>query len=213
MKIKRLHENATIPHRAHDTDAGLDVCTIENGVIHVGKDAIIKTGFSMALPDGWVAMVKEKSGRATKNKLTVGACIIDSSYRGEVLIHLFNNDPLIPFTYGMGEKIAQLVIVPCWTGTPEEVEELDDTDRGEGRFGSTGWRVTDGDSCKKDEPKLGKNLRTQQAREYWEGVNRVASKCKAGWRYHPDKGFFFDKETETADLFNRHIKSETRDDW
>jgi len=58
------------------------------------------------------------------------------------LIHLFNNDSEIPFTFGIGEKIAQLVIVPCWCGQPEEVEELDDTDRGEGKFGSTGLEQT-----------------------------------------------------------------------
>ena len=137
MKVKKLMESATIPQRAHDTDAGLDMFTCENGCIHANKDAIVKTGISIAIPDGWVAVVKEKSGRATKNKLTIGACVIDSGYRGEILIHIFNNNSELPFTYGIGEKIAQLVVVPCWTGQPEEVEMLDETERGEGRFGST----------------------------------------------------------------------------
>lgn len=137
LKVKLLHPNATVPHRAHDTDAGLDVFAVENGCVHAGKDHVIRTGISVAMPDGWCAVVKEKSGRATKNKLTVGACVIDSGYRGELLIHLFNNGDL-PFTYGIGEKIAQLLIVPVWTGQPEVVEELEDTERGEGRFGSTG---------------------------------------------------------------------------
>lgn len=138
MRVKKLHENAIVPQRAHDTDAGLDLFCIENCVIMNGKDAIIKTGISIALPDGWFAIVKEKSGLSTKKKLTVGACVIDSSYRGEVLIHLFNNDPELPVGFEIGDKIAQLVVVPCWCGQPVEVEELDETKRGEGGFGSTG---------------------------------------------------------------------------
>lgn len=138
MKVKRLSTGSVIPTRSHDTDAGLDVYTCENGVIHAGKDGIVKTGIAMAIPDGWVAVVKEKSGRATNNKLTIGACVIDSGYRGELLIHIFNNDDKMPFTYLAGEKIAQLVIVPCWTGQPEEVSDLDETSRGVGGFGSTG---------------------------------------------------------------------------
>ncbi len=138
MKVKKIHDNAIIPQRGHTTDAGLDVFAIENGCVNPGKDGLVRTGISMAIPDGWVAIVKEKSGRATKNKITIGACVIDSDYRGELLIHLFNNDPDLPFTYGIGEKIAQLVIFPCWCGVPEEVDELNDTERGDGRMGSTG---------------------------------------------------------------------------
>jgi len=139
MKIKRLDVDAVLPSRAHNTDAGLDVYSLEDVHIPYYTDAVIKTGFAMSLPDGWVAIVKEKSGRATKNKLTIGACVIDSSYRGEVLIHLFNNgrgDVEIK----AGEAIAQLVIVPCWTGQPIEVEDLGETERGEGKFGSTGLK-------------------------------------------------------------------------
>lgn len=171
MKIKKLHDNAVIPHRAHDTDAGLDVCAIENGVVHAGKDAVIRTGFSMALPDGWVAVVKEKSGRATKNKITVGACVIDSSYRGEVLIHLFNNDTMMPFTYGIGEKLTQLVIVPCWTGQPVEVEDLDETERGEGRMGSTG-NFAEGTSTPAEINKImGDTTQSLEPKEFIDGWN------------------------------------------
>lgn len=142
VRFKKLVPNAVIPHRAHHNDAGLDVCAIENGCIHAGKDGIIKTGLSIAVPDGWVAIVKEKSGLATTRKISVGACVIDSGYRGEILIHLFNNDATLPFTYGMGLKVAQLVVVPCWIGQPVEVEELEETERGEGRFGSTGDKIS-----------------------------------------------------------------------
>lgn len=144
MKVKKIHPNAIVPQRAHDGDAGVDVFAIENGAIHPGKDLVVRTGIIIAIPDQWVAVVKEKSGRATKNKITVGACVIDSGYRGELLIHLFNNDPALPFTFGIGDKLAQLVVTPCWTGQPEEVEVLDETERGDGRMGSTGETFEDG---------------------------------------------------------------------
>lgn len=222
MKVKFLHPNAIVPTRAHDTDAGLDVFTIENGVINAGKDGIVKTGIAISIPHGWSAIVKEKSGRSTNNKLTVGACVIDSGYRGEILIHLFNNGD-IPFTYKAGEKIAQLVVVPVWTGYPEVVDELDETPRGEGRFGSTGliskeldgmsslvgkamkeviedacvkskempeWKKRGFDQC---QPKLTKNLDTEESREFWNMVDRVA---KGEARQNLPKP-----------------KLETRDDW
>lgn len=138
MKVKLVHPNALLPERAHDTDAGLDVFAIENGAIHPGRDLLVRTGIEMAIPDGWCAVVTPKSGRAVKNKVVVGARLIDSDYRGELLIHLFNHEPDLPFTFGIGEKIAQLIVIPCWTGQPEVVEYLMDTERGEGRMGSTG---------------------------------------------------------------------------
>ena len=153
VKIKKIHSNAIIPSRAHNTDAGMDVYwdgRTKNGDGEVNTlinlwpndDIVLRTGISMALPDGWVAIVKEKSGRATKDKLSIGACVIDSGYRGEVMIHLFNfgRDKVELKIY---EAIAQLVILPCWTGQPEEVEDLDETKRGDGGFGSTGLKKLD----------------------------------------------------------------------
>lgn len=140
MKVKKLVDNAIIPTRAHDTDAGLDVYCVENEVVMPHSDKVIKTGISMAIPVGWVAIVKERSGNATKKKVTIGACVIDSGYRGELLIHLFNNGD-VPATFIMGDKIAQLVIVPCWNGEPDVVEELDDTPRGDKGFGSTDYEI------------------------------------------------------------------------
>ena len=82
--------------------------------------------------------VQEKSGRATKNKLIVGACVIDSGYRGEVMIHLFNNSSHVDVMIMAGEKIAQVMLTPCWTGQPVLTDEVSDTERGEGRMGSSG---------------------------------------------------------------------------
>jgi len=162
MKVKRLYGEAKIPTRAHNTDAGLDVYCVENVVILAGKDHLIKTGISIAIPDGLVAVVKEKSGIATKKKVTVGACVIDSGYRGELMIHLFNNGN-IPATFVMGEKIAQLVVVPCWTGQPEEVESLDETPRGDGGFGST-------DVCDKMDNEFNNTTGKKFADDFGKGV-------------------------------------------
>ena len=145
MKVKKVHPDAIIPERAHDTDAGMDIFAIEDAIIHPQEDHLFALGWACAIPKGYALIVKEKSGRAVKDKLDVGACVIDSSYRGEVHCHLFNNHPVtnIDLGYGnvhikKGEKIAQLVMVQVWDGKPEEVEELDETKRGEGAFGSSG---------------------------------------------------------------------------
>ena len=140
--VKRLHEDATIPFRAHGDDAGLDVYTIDGVLIPPYKDALVKTGFAMSLPEGFCAIVKEKSGRAVKNKITIGACVIDSGYRGEVLIHLFNNSDQ-SVIIAPGEAVAQILIVPVLLWNPMEVEELQPSKRMSGGFGSTGLKRDD----------------------------------------------------------------------
>lgn len=137
MKIKKLTGDAIIPTRAHSSDAGLDVYSTEDITIMSKSDYLFKLGWACEIPNGWALIVKEKSGRAVKDKLDVGACVIDSGYRGEVHVHLFNNASW-HVKIKKGEKIAQMLLVPCWTGQPEEVETLDDTSRGSGGFGSTG---------------------------------------------------------------------------
>jgi len=137
MKIKKLNGRAKLPTRAHSTDAGMDVYSMNNVVIAPEGDYLFPLGWACEIPRNWALIVKEKSGRAVKDKLDVGACVIDSGYRGEVHVHLFNNSK-IPVEIKEGEKIAQMLLVPCWCGTPEEVDELDNTPRGSGGFGSTG---------------------------------------------------------------------------
>lgn len=139
FKIKRIHPDAIIPTRAHSTDAGMDVYAIEDAVICPSDDYLFKLGWQCAIHPGSAMIVKEKSGRAVNNKLDVGACVIDAGYRGEVHVHLFNNSSKHVYIK-KGEKIAQIIIVPVWTGSAVEVEELDDTSRGEGGFGSSGLK-------------------------------------------------------------------------
>ena len=137
MKIKKLTGRARIPQRAHSTDAGLDVFSMNDVTIPPESDFLFPLGWSCEIPNNWTLIVKEKSGLATKKKITIGACVIDSGYRGEIMIHLFNNSK-VPVEIREGDKIAQVILVPCWTGQPEEVNDISETPRGSGGFGSTG---------------------------------------------------------------------------
>jgi len=137
IKFKKLHPDAVIPDRAHSTDAGMDVYSIETLVIEPWADVKIGLGLACAFPKNYVLLVFNKSGRATKDKLNKGAEVIDSGYRGEIHVHLFNSSHT-QVIINKGEKIAQLILMPIWAGQPEEVDLLDETDRGTGGFGSTG---------------------------------------------------------------------------
>lgn len=132
------------PVRAHSTDAGIDFFIpndFEQIVLNPNEDVLIDSKVKVIVPKGYALIFKEKSGVATKKKLTLGASVVDSDYRGVVHFHLFNNGTEVQ-TLGPGEKIVQGVIVPV---SLEEVVEIsneeydrDSTDRGAGGFGSTG---------------------------------------------------------------------------
>jgi dUTP pyrophosphatase len=134
----KLEENGIKPTRAHDSDAGLDFYSPGDYEIKPNGDILIPLQVRTEFPKGYALIFKEKSGVATKKHLSVGACTVDSSYRGILHLHLFNHSNMyVPIK--KGEKIVQAVVVPVWTGNPNFVEELDlNTDRGEGGFGSTG---------------------------------------------------------------------------
>ena len=137
LEFKKLHPDAIVPQRAHDSDAGMDVYTIEDIRIPARGDVLTGLGLACKFPKGHALLVYNKSGRATKLKLDKGAEVIDAGYRGEIHVHLFNhsdNNVVIR----KGEKIAQMILVPIWSGQPVEVDELDETERGDGGFGSSG---------------------------------------------------------------------------
>ena len=139
LKFKKLHEDAVIPQRAHEDDAGLDVYTIEEVKIPARGDNLTGLGLACEFPIGYALMVCNKSGRATKLKLDKGAEVIDAGYRGEIHVHLFNHsdkEVVIP----KGEKIAQVILMKIWTGQAMEVDELETSRRGEGGFGSSGLK-------------------------------------------------------------------------
>lgn len=137
LEFKKLHPDAIIPQRAHDSDAGMDVYCIEDIRIPARGDVLTGLGLACKFPKGHALLVFNKSGRSTKLKLDKGAEVIDAGYRGEIHVHLFNHSDL-NIVIQKGEKIAQLILVPIWAGQPVEVDELDETERGDGGFGSSG---------------------------------------------------------------------------
>jgi dUTP pyrophosphatase len=142
LKIKKLHEDAVIPHPKHKTDAGMDLYAVKDGYIPRGCRDIIKTGIAIQLPPKTEAQIRPRSGLALKRGITVlnTPGTIDEDYRGEIGVILINLDNSNDFKYKKGDRIAQMVIKPVITSEVEilEVSELDETERGSGGFGSTG---------------------------------------------------------------------------
>ncbi len=127
-------------YKKHDSDAGLDIFTYENTVIPARSSVILSTGLYLAIPYGMVGIIKSRSGLSVKHKIEVGAGVLDASYRGEVMVHLYNHSD-VDYHVNSGDKIAQLITFKVELGRYENVEsrgELDTTERGEKGFGSTG---------------------------------------------------------------------------
>ena len=136
-KFKKLVPDAIIPSYAHPGDAGLDIFSNEDCIINPGERYLISSGWSLELPEGHVALIKDKSGVAYKKGMIHMAGVIEYTYRGEYKILLFNTSKEL-FEVKKGDKIAQLVILPVSTAEIEIAEELSETTRGSGAFGSTG---------------------------------------------------------------------------
>ena len=139
LRFKRIHPDAVLPAYAHPSDAGMDIRSVEDLVIPVGKHALVHTGLVMLLPPMYEAQVRPRSGLAPKNGVTVlnTPGTIDSGYRGEVGVILANFGD-VDFQVRKGDKIAQIVIAPVTQPEIAETEIVDETDRGDGGFGSTG---------------------------------------------------------------------------
>lgn len=136
LDIELLDKNAKMPTRAYSSDAGCDVYAPEKVTIFPGRDALIPLGWRCKFPEGYALVFFNKSGVSTKKKLDIGACCIDSQYRGIVHVHLFNTGER-PVTLEKGDKIAQFLVFPVWTGVPFEKKVEIDSERGEDGFGST----------------------------------------------------------------------------
>lgn len=142
LKIKLLTENAVVPTVGSKNAAGLDLYAyIEEGDIIVEPFTTVKinTGIAVEIPDGYFGGVYARSGLATKQGLRPSNCVgvIDSDYRGEVMVALYNDSDK-PRTVVNGDRIAQLIIQPYLNAEIDIVDELSETDRGNGGFGSTG---------------------------------------------------------------------------
>ncbi|PID58580.1 dUTP diphosphatase [candidate division KSB3 bacterium] len=139
VQITKVHNDAVLPHYAHPGDAGMDLYCIDEMTIEAGDTALARTGLKIAVPEGYEAQVRPKSGLALKYAVSLANApgTIDSGYRGEVQVILINHGRE-PFHVGRQTKIAQMVICPVMRVEVVEVEQLDETSRGEGGFGSTG---------------------------------------------------------------------------
>jgi len=137
MLVKRLSETAKLPVRGSVDAAGFDLAAAEANTVPAGGKAIVKTGLAVAVPKGTYARIAPRSGLAAKHMIATGAGVVDFDYRGEVGVVLFNHGPQ-DFQVAAGDRVAQLILESvCMVGC-EEVESLDETQRGSGGFGSTG---------------------------------------------------------------------------
>lgn len=135
-----LIEAQQIPIYAHPGDAGADLHSVETLTLAPGQRALVGTGVSIALPDGFAAFIVPRSGLAAKHGITVlnSPGTVDAGYRGEIKVALLNTDKFEPFEIAPGDRIAQMIIMPVTRARFVPVESLPASDRGQGGFGSTG---------------------------------------------------------------------------
>lgn len=136
----RPEPGTAVPVRAHADDAGLDLTSSVDIEIPPGERATVDTGIAVALPAGTVGLVCPRSGLAAKHGVTVlnGPGVVDAGYRGPVKVTLLNTDARETFRIARGDRIAQLVISTVLAPAVQQVEQLEDTERGQGGFGSSG---------------------------------------------------------------------------
>jgi len=129
-----------LPHYSHPGDAGADLHSAEALVLAPGDRALVSTGVSIALPDGYAAFVVPRSGLAANHGITIvnSPGTVDAGYRGEIKVSLLNTSRTAAFSVAVGDRIAQLIVMPIVRATFIPVEKLPGSDRGEGGFGSTG---------------------------------------------------------------------------
>jgi dUTP pyrophosphatase len=140
LRTTRLRDDARLPTRAHDGDAGLDLYAADAATLGPGERAAIATGIAIEIPAGFAGLVLPRSGLAARHGIALvnAPGLIDSGYRGEVRVLLLNTDRHEAFEVEAGERIAQLMLTPVVDAEPIEVTELAASIRGEGGFGSSG---------------------------------------------------------------------------
>ena len=140
LPIRRLSDAATIPTRAHDGDAGLDLYASEAMTLEPGTRASVATGIAVEIPEGHAGLVLPRSGLAARHGIALvnAPGLIDAGYRGEVRVLLLNTDAEATFEIAPGDRIAQLLVTPFAEARPVEAPELATSVRGEGGFGSSG---------------------------------------------------------------------------
>lgn len=139
LQVRLLHPQARLPRRAHPDDAGADLHSVEEVIIPPGERRNVGTGLALAIPEGYAGFVQPRSGLAFKHGIMVvnSPGLIDAGYRGEVRVSLYNSGRE-PFAVAVGERIAQLLIQRVEEPAFVAADELPDTRRGQGGFGSSG---------------------------------------------------------------------------
>jgi dUTP diphosphatase len=139
LPIRRLRDDAIVPARAYDGDAGLDLAACERVALAPGERATVGTGLAIAIPEGYAGFVQPRSGLAAKSGITIVNTpgLVDSGYRGELKVILLNTDEHDAFVVEPGMRIAQLVVMPVRLVDPVEVDELPESERGVRGFGSS----------------------------------------------------------------------------
>ena len=149
LQVKLLRGNAVLPSRGSAGAAGYDLCAASNCIIPSRGKGTVDTGLAVSLPPGTYARIAPRSGLAIRNFIDVGAGVVDSDYRGEIKVILFNHSAE-DFAVQAGDRIAQLILERIETPQVKKVAALDDTDRGAGGFGSTGTKQLTQSSQAKD---------------------------------------------------------------
>lgn len=135
---------ARAPAYAHPGDAGADLAAAEAVTLGPGERATVGTGTSIAVPDGFAAFVVPRSGLAARHGITIvnAPGTVDAGYRGEIRVTILNTDATTPYSIAVGDRIAQLIIMPVVRARFVPVERLPESQRGEGGFGSTGYTLS-----------------------------------------------------------------------
>ena len=139
LPVRRLRPDAQVPTRAYAGDAGIDLAACERVELAPGERALVPTGLAVAIPAGYAGYVQPRSGLATNHGISIVNTpgLVDSGYRGELLVNLLNTDPHERFVVEPGMRIAQLVVLAVPEVEPVEVDELPDSERGDRGFGSS----------------------------------------------------------------------------
>jgi dUTP pyrophosphatase len=139
VRVRRLRADATLPDRAYDGDAGLDLASCEAALLGPGERAVVSTGIAVEIPDGYAGFVQPRSGLAARHGIGVvnSPGLIDAGYRGEIRVVLLNTDRETEFEVLPGMRIAQLVIAPVASVHVVEADELAASERGARGFGSS----------------------------------------------------------------------------
>jgi dUTP pyrophosphatase len=124
--------------KAHSVDAGYDILSSEDKKVSAGSRALISTGLRVAIPEGYVGIIKPRSGLSVKHSIDIGAGVVDSGYTGEVKVCFINNGK-VPYHIKKGNKIAQMVVVPIYTEEVKRVASIEESERSEGGFNSSGY--------------------------------------------------------------------------